>query len=70
MPKYQARLYFSNGDTLDDDYTYDTEAEAEESALNMISDYHTGIENLHNSNPGDNLLDDDEIDYEIFEIDD
>ncbi len=38
--------------------------------LNMISNYHTGIENLHNSNPGDNLLDDDEIDYEIFEIDD
>ena len=55
MSKYQARLYFSNGDTLDDDYTYDTEAEAEESALNMISNYHTGIENLHNSNPGDNL---------------
>ena len=70
MSKYQARLNFSNGDTLDDDYTYDTEAEAEESALNMISNYHTGIENLHNSNPGDNLLDDDEIDYEIFEIDD
>ena len=70
MSKYQARLYFSNGETLDDDYTYDTEEEAEESALNMIGDYRTGNEVLHNSNPGDNPLDDGEIDYTIFEVDD
>ena len=70
MSKYQARLYFSDGETMDDNYTYNTEEEAEESALNMISNYHTGIDVLHNSNPGDNPLDDDEIDYEIFEIDD
>ncbi len=70
MSKYQARLYFSDGETIDDNCTYNTEEEAEESALNMISNYHTGIDVLHNSNPGDNPLDDDEIDYEIFEIDD
>lgn len=70
MPKFQAQLCFSDGETLDDPYTYDTEEEAEESALNMISDYRTGNEVLHNSNPGDNPLDDGEIDYTIFEVDD
>ena len=70
MSKFRAQLRFSDGETVDDDYTYDTEEEAEESALNMISNYRTGIEDFHNSNPGDYALDDDEIDYEIFEIDD
>lgn len=54
----------------DDDEVFETEEEAEAYALVQISNYHTGADVLHMSNPGDNLPDDEDDDpeYEIVEV--
>lgn len=55
----------------DDDEVFETEAEAEAYALVQISNYHTGADVLHMSNPGDNPPDDDDDpSYEIVESED
>lgn len=56
----------------DDDEVFETEAEAEAYALVQISNYHTGAEVLHMSNPGDYPPDDEDDDpeYEIVEVED
>lgn len=67
---FKARLIFSNGDTLDVDGVFDTEAEAEEYALEAISEYNLGGEILNMSNPGDYPLDEElDVDFEVIEID-
>ena len=48
---------------------FDTEEEAEEHALYLVSCTKLGAEILHMSNPGDYDEDDYEADYEIIEID-
>lgn len=57
------------GDDFDDDEVFDTEEEAEQHALVVISNIHTGAEVLHLSNPGDYPEDDGvDPDYEIVEV--
>lgn len=73
---YKVVMTFPNGDVIDsyeedgDDGIFDTEQEAEDYFTEWMSNYSTGGEALHLSNPGDYPLDEDEEepDYEIVEI--
>ena len=64
MAKYKVLF----NDELEDE-VFDTEEEAEEHALYLVSCTKLGAEILHMSNPGDYDEDDYEVDYEIIEID-
>ena len=64
MAKYKVLI----NDELEDE-VFDTEEEAEEHALYLVSCTKLGAEILHMSNPGDYDEDDYEVDYEIIEID-
>ena len=64
MAKYKVLF----NDELEDE-VFDTEEEAEEHALYLVSCTQLGAEILHMSNPGDYDEDDYEVDYEIIEID-
>lgn len=64
MAKY--KILF-NGEFEDE--IFDTEEEAEEYALYLVSCTEQGAEILHMSNPGDYDVDDYEAEYEIVEID-
>ena len=72
MTKYKVIFTFPNGNTEeDDDGPYDSIEEANDAALQWISDYDTGGEVLNLSNPGDYPYDPDEagqIDFDIIEI--
>lgn len=71
MPKYKVILYFPDGTKQECEDIFDTEEEAIEYGNDACGDYRTGAEILHLSNPGDYPLeDDDELDYEVIEIDD
>ncbi|MGL4243230.1 MAG: hypothetical protein ACRCTI_19120, partial [Beijerinckiaceae bacterium] len=62
------RLHWPNG--IGDDEDFDTIEEAEAHVLVQISNYHTGGEVLHLSNPGDYPEDDEDEhpEYEITEV--
>lgn len=64
MAKYKVLF----NDELEDE-VFDTEEEAEEYVLYLVSCTKLGAEILHMSNPGDYDEDDYEVDYEIIEID-
>lgn len=65
--KWHVQLSFSDGETIDDGYDFDTEKEAKEYGLEMLSNYHEGGRILNMSNPGDYPLDDwDEPDIETW----
>lgn len=64
MAKYKGLF----NDELEDE-VFDTEEEAEEHALYLVSCTKLGAEILHMSNPGDYDEDDYEVNYEIIEID-
>lgn len=67
---FKIKLMYSDGNTEELDGVFDTEDEAEEYALEAISEYHLGGEILNMSNPGDYPLDEeDDVDYEVIEID-
>lgn len=67
---FKIKLMYSDGNTEELDGVFDTEDEAEEYALEAISEYHSGGETLNMSNPGDYPLDkEDDVDYEVIEID-
>lgn len=53
-----------------EDAVFDTEEEAEEHALYLVSCTMEGAEILHMSNPGDYDEDDYEAEYEIVEVED
>ena len=59
----------SDGTRQEDDDVFETEAEAEQHGQQMCSDYSQGMEVLHMHNPGDYPDPDDEIDYEVIEVD-
>ena len=70
MAQYKVVMLYSDGtqDELDD--IFDTEEEADRAGMQACSDYRDGCENMNLSNPGDYPLDDDDdVDYEIIEID-
>ena len=60
----------SDGTREEDDDVFETEAEAEQHGQQMCSDYRQGATVLHMHNPGDYPDPDDEIDYEVIEVDD
>jgi hypothetical protein len=62
---FKAVLKFSDGEEVEDDERFETEKEAEEYGLVMLSNYDTGAEVLNMSNPGDYPLDDDDEDPDI-----
>ena len=71
MPKYKVKMHYSNGISEEEEDIFDTEDDAEEYALYLISCGKEGAEILNLSNPGDYDLDDyDEPDFEIVEFDD
>jgi hypothetical protein len=62
---FKAVLRFADGEEVEDDERFETEEEAEKYGLVMLSNYNTGAEVLHMSNPGDHPLPDDDADPEI-----
>ncbi len=70
--KYWFTVDFSDGSSstnTNEGHGYDTYEEAEEEAVEWISNYHVGNEICHMSNPWDWPLDEDEIEYSIIEDD-
>ena len=68
---FKVIMKYSDGSTEEEDEVFDTEEEANEFGLVQVSNYQTGGEVLHLSNPGDYPLDeDDEADFEVIEVDD
>jgi hypothetical protein len=65
---FKAVLKFADGEEVEDDERFETEEEAEEYGLVMLSSYNTGAEVLHMSNPGDYPLDDDDADPDIVVV--
>lgn len=53
MAKFKPFLKFENGEELDLEEEFDTEEEAVDFGFQSISNYHTGMDVLHMSNPGD-----------------
>lgn len=67
---YKVVMHYSDGTSGEDDEVFETESEANDYGLELISSYHTGGEVLNMSNPGDYPLDeDDDTDFEVVEID-
>jgi len=66
---FKVVMKYSDGTTEEEDDIFDTEEEANAFGLEQISNYQTGGEVLHLSNPGDYPLDEnDEADYEVIEV--
>jgi len=66
---YKVVMQYSDGTEEEDDEVFETEAEADEHGLYMLSCYTQGNEILHMSNPGDYPLPDEEADFEVIEVD-
>ena len=67
MTKYRVVL---DEDLKDYEEEFDTAAEAEDYGMQLSSEYRTGCEVLHMSNPGDYEESDDGLDFDIVEIED
>lgn len=67
---WKVLYHYDDGTSEEDDEVFETEEEAEEHGLYMHSCASLGAEILHMSNPGDYPDDDDDLDYEIIEVDD
>lgn len=71
MEKYKVVLIYPDGTREEEDELFDTYDEAEDYGLECCGNYKHGAEMLNLSNPGDYPLDDDdELEYEVIEIDD
>lgn len=71
MSKFKVIMCYSNGEREEDDEIFETKTGADEHGLYLCSCYHQGAEDLNLSNPGDYPLDDeDDVDFEIVEVDD
>lgn len=71
MPKYKILLLYPGGGSDEQDEVFDTEEDAVDYALYLVSCGRQGAEILNLSNPGDYPLDDyEEPDFAILEIDD
>ncbi len=67
MAKFKPFLLLENGEELDLEEEFDTEEEAVDYGFQSISDYHTGMEVLHMSNPGDYPEENEDIEVIIRE---
>ena len=71
MPKYKVIMHYLNRISEEEEEIFDTEYDADQYALYLISCGKEGAEILNLSNPGNYDLDDyDEPDFEIVEFDD
>lgn len=71
MSKYKILLLYPGGGSDEQDEVFDTEEDAVDYALYLVSCGRQGAEILNLSNPGDYPLDDyEEPDFTILEIDD
>lgn len=67
---FQIVMKYSDGTTEEDDELFETAEEANQYGLTQVSNYRTGGEVLHESNPGDHPLDaDDAADFQVIEVD-
>lgn len=70
MSSYKVVLHYSDGETYEEDEMFDTEEEAFEYGEYLCGCASLGNEILHESNPGDYPLEDDEdIEIEVIEVD-
>ncbi len=67
---YKIVMQYPDGTVEEDDEVFETEADANEHGLYLVSCYDLGGEILHLSNPGDHPLSNDEADFEVVEVDD
>lgn len=67
---YKVVMQYPDGTTEEDDEVFETEAEADEYGVYMVSCHSLGGEILHMSNSGDCPLSDEEADFEVIEVDD
>lgn len=71
MPKYKIVMQYPDGTNEEQDEVFDTEEDAEQYALYLVSCSGEGTEILNLSNPVDYPLDDyEEPDFEIIDIGD
>ncbi|WP_344068003.1 hypothetical protein [Nostocoides vanveenii] len=66
---FKVVMQYPDGTSEDEDELFETEAEAEAYGLEQCNNYVVGGEVLHLSNPGDYPLNDDEVDFEVVEVD-
>ena len=64
---YKVVMKYPDGTEEELDDIFETESEAESHGLYMCSCYTLGGEILHDHNPGDYPLKDDEADFEVIE---
>ena len=71
MSKYRVLMQYSDGtEELDDEFSFDTEEEAEEYGNYLVGCTRTGAETMNLSNPGDYPLDDyEDPDFEVVKVD-
>jgi hypothetical protein len=67
---FKVVMKYSDGEQEEDDEVFETEAEADEYGQTQVSNYETGGEVLHASNPGDHPQGAEDVDYEVIETDD
>ena len=66
---WRVKLVFSDEEVESDD-VFETEEAAYDGGVDMRSNYNTGMEVLHMSNPGDYPLEDEDIEIVTWEEDD
>lgn len=68
---YKVVIVLPDGTRDEQDEVFETEEAAHDFGLEWCSNYEAGGEVLHQSNPGDHPLpdeDDDDVDYEVIEV--
>lgn len=65
---YKVVMRYPDGSSEEEDEIFETEAEAQEHGIEQVSNFRTGGEVLHMSNPGDYPLDDEDADFDVVEI--
>lgn len=69
MSKYKVILKFSDGTEEEQPEVFDTEEKANEHGGYLAGCCHLGNEEFHLSNPGDYPEDDEDVDWDVIEID-
>lgn len=66
---FKVIMKYPDGTEEEEDEVFETEAEATDHGLDMVGCYSLGGEILHEHNPGDYpLKEDDEADFEVIEV--
>lgn len=65
---FKVVMQYTDGTSEEEDELFETEADAQAYGLEQCNNYIVGGEVLHLSNPGDYPLNDDEVDFEVVEV--